>query len=87
MPNYKKIIDFDSTRYQSSLLSKNNSKGKRLELSPVAVKFNAKLLNLNLQRSKEAFLQKLHDDPYFSHYKSILNRKSMERESPKMKEL
>ena len=46
----KRLTFFNTARYTSSLL--HNKKNSRLELSPIVVKFNAKVLSQNLQKSK-----------------------------------
>ena len=58
---------FNTKRYPSSLLHQDN-KESRLELSPVVVRFNARMLNENLQKSKEKYMKRLKEDPYITHY-------------------
>lgn len=64
----KRINIFNTTRYSSSLLSPANKKVGRLELSPIVVRFNAKVLSQNLQKSKEKYIKKLKEDPYMTRY-------------------
>lgn len=66
--DHTRFTFFSTKRYQSSLLSPKNNKSTRLELSPIVVKFNAKVLSHNLQRSREKYMRKLKEDPYMSHY-------------------
>ena len=70
------------TRYDSALLYTN--KRTRLELSPVVVRFNAKVLSQNLQHSKESFMRRLKENPYLTHYRemSMFRREGREK-SPK----
>ena len=64
----KRMTFFNTARYTSSLLSTPTKKASRLELSPIVVKFNAKVLSLNLQKSKERYIKKLKEDPYMTRY-------------------
>jgi hypothetical protein len=54
------------------------------------VKFNANVLTMNLEKSKDIFLRKIKEDPYLTHYSSanmVFDRKSRKESTERYKDL